>query len=114
MQTLSFGDYTFFCDEKSLKLTDEENIKVFSSPISEPKVQSLGKLPRIISGETIYSGERAILQYLTLRALVGSTNTLTTPMGTFNARLFHLTLKGDSNPTTIHFNFKFCEVENES
>lgn len=114
MQTLSFGDYTFFCDEKTLALTDEENIKVFSSPISAPKVQSLGKNPRIISGETVYSGERAIMQYLTMRALLGSVNTLSTPMGNFNARLFHLSLKGDSNPTTIHFNFKFCEVENES
>ena len=111
MQTLVFGDYCFFCDEKSLKLTDEENIKVFSSPITSPKVQSLGKTPRIISGETVYSGERGILQYATMRALIGTVGTLSTPFGDFNARLFHLSLKGDSNPAAIHFNFKFCEVE---
>ena len=113
MQTLSFGDYEFFCDEKTLEVTQEENIKVFSSPISAPKIQSLGINPRIISGETVYSGERGIVQYLTLKALLGTVDTLNTPMGSFKARLFSITLKGNSNPTAIHFKFKFYEVEDD-
>ncbi len=113
MQTLTFGDYSFFCDEKTLKLTDEETLKVFSSPISVPKLQSLGRAPRLIIGEAVYSGERGIMEYATMRALLGSENILKTAFGEIYARLFHISLLGGSNPETIRFLFKFYEVQDD-
>ena len=111
MITVSFGDFQFLCDESTLKLTDEEKIKVFSSPISSPKVQSLGKLPRTLTGESVYKSESGILRYGVLHSLIGTTATLKTPLCDMTARLFKVELKGEKNIDKIRFEFYFCEVE---
>ena len=111
MTTLSFGDFVFHCDESTLKLVDEENIKVFSSPISSPKVQSLGRKPRVLTGEAVYKSENGILRYGVLHSLIGTVATLKTPLCEMTARLFKVELSGEKNIDKIRFNFSFCEVE---
>jgi hypothetical protein len=110
MFTVSFGDFEFFCDETTLKITSEENIKIFSSPISTPKVQSLGKMPRTVTGKSVYTTQNGLLRYATLSALVGTQNLLKTPFGEITARLYKVEISGDKDPNRIAFNFYFCEV----
>ncbi len=111
MLKLTFGMQDLFAEKKSLKLSNEEKIKFFSSPINEACFQSLGKLPLTVSGSVVVSGEKAKVQYSALKPLLGMSDTLKSPFGEMRARLVSLELCCENNPDTLKISFKFLEVK---
>ena len=110
MNKIKFGDADLFCDETTLKLTSEENLKVFSSPISPPRVQTLGKLPRTLFAKAVHSAKSSAEKYAQIHALIGTTAFLKCSLCEMNACLYKVELSGEKNPDNVVFNFYFCEV----
>ena len=110
MNKITFGETVFFCDETSLKLTNEENLKVFSSPISPPRVQVLGKLPQKVFLKAVHSAKQAQEKYAEINALIGTTALLKCSLCQMTACLYKVELTGDKNPNNVVFNFYFCEL----
>ena len=110
MNKITFGAVDVFCDETTLKLTSEENLKIFSSPISPPKVQTLGKLPRQVFAKAVHSAKFSAEKYNEINSLIGTTALLKCSLCQMNACLYKVELSGEKNPDNVVFNFYFCEV----